>query len=190
MQNERLHRLVRIAVLATMAFFMTMAQVYVPPFAEFLRYDPGDVPAIIATYTMGPLAGLTVQVIKALLFLVSGKSSAGLIGVVANFLAGAVLVLVAGALHRVMERAGLRAWSWGLVSAAAGTLLMAAIMIPINALVVYPGYGMSGEAAWQGAIYLSTPFNLFKAFTSSLVSLAFYRRLTPILVGNPAGRAA
>lgn len=29
-------------------------------FADYLKYDPGDVPAVVATYSVGPAAGLGV----------------------------------------------------------------------------------------------------------------------------------
>ncbi len=191
MQNERLHRMVAVAMMGAMAFLlMYFGEIQLPFFAEFLKYDPGDVPAMVATFTLGPIAGVSVQGLKALLFWISGKSAAGWVGVLANFLAGASLVIAAGLTQRLMERAGARAWVWGPVSAAAGAVVMAAILIPINALLIYPLWGMTGAAAWQGALYLSTPFNLFKGFVSSSISLAFYRRVKTVVVYSVARKAA
>lgn len=191
MRNERLYRMVMIAMMGSMAFLlMFFGEIYVPPFAEFLKYDPGDVPAMVATYTLGPLAGVVVQFIKAAIFYLSGKATTGLVGVLANFLAGTGLVLGAGIAHRLLERSGLKHWGWGLLSAAIGTIIMAAVLIPLNALLVYPLWGMQGAAAWSGALVLSTPFNLFKGFVSTSISLAFYRRLQPFLLGRPAAQKA
>ena len=191
MRNERLHRMVMIAMMGAMAFLlMFFGEIYIPPFAEFLKYDPGDLPAIVATYTLGPLAGVAVQGIKAALFLISGKSTAGWVGVMANFLVGAALVIGAGTAHRLLDRAGRKHWGWTFVSAVIGTLIMAAVAIPANALLVYPLWGMKGAAAWTGALVISTPFNLFKGILSTSLSLAFYRRLEPFLVGRTADRAA
>lgn len=191
MRNERLHRMVLIAMMGAMAFMlMFFGEVYVPPFANFLKYDPGDVPAVVATYTLGPVAGVTVQAIKSTIFFISGKGQSGWVGALANFLAGAGLVLGAGIAHRLLERSGLKHWGWGILSAAIGTIVMTAVLIPINALLIYPAYGMQGPAAWSGALVMSTPFNLFKGLVSSTVSLAFYRRLQPYLVRRPVQKAA
>lgn len=191
MRNERLYRMILVALLGSMAFLlMYFGEIRLPFFADFLKYDPGDVPAMVATYTLGPTTGLGVQGLKAALFWVSGKSTAGWVGVLANFLAGGALVLTAGLAHRLLERAGRKAWGWGLFSAAVGTIAMAAILIPVNALLVYPLWGMKGAAAWEGALVISTPFNLFKGYLSSVISLAFYRRLQPFLVGKLAQKAA
>lgn len=189
-RQTNLHRLTMIAMLSAMAFLlMYFGEIHVPPFQAFLKYDAGDVPAIIATYTLGPGAGVAVQSVKSVLFWLSGKSTAGWVGVLANFLAGAALVLASGLMHRLLGRLGARAWAWGLLSAAVGTVVMALLLIPLNAVLVYPLWGMKGAAAWSGAIYLSTPFNLFKGFLFSVISLALYRRLAPFLMGKASGNA-
>lgn len=191
MRNERLHRLVMIGMLGALAFLlMFFGEIYVPPFAEFLRYDPGDIPAIVATYTLGPAAGVAIQGIKVGLFVLSGKGSTGWIGGLANFAAGSALVIAAGVSHRLFDRAGLKHWGWTFLSAVIGTVIMAAILIPANALFIYPLWGMQGTAAWVGALTLSTPFNLFKGMLSTSISLAFYRRLEPFLLGRAADRVA
>lgn len=190
MRNERLHRMVMIALLGAMAFLLMLAEIQVPPFPPFLKYDPGDVPAAVATYTMGPVAGVWVQGLKALIFWLSGKSADGWVGVLANFLAGVGLVLGIGVVRLVLDRSGLKHWGWGLVAALVGTLVMAAVMIPANGLIIYPAYGMKGAAAWSAALTLSTPFNLFKGFVSSVISLVFYRRLMPYVAGSLAHKPA
>ncbi|OTA40460.1 MAG: hypothetical protein A6D92_17210, partial [Symbiobacterium thermophilum] len=153
MRNERLHRIVMIGMLGALAFLlMFFGEIYVPPFAEFLKYDPGDIPAIVATYTLGPAAGVAIQGIKAGLFILSGKGSSGWIGGLANFLAGAALVVAAGVSHRLFDRAGLKHWGWTFLSAVIGTVIMAAILIPVNALMIYPLWGMRGPAAWAAAL--------------------------------------
>ncbi|MFZ5815427.1 MAG: hypothetical protein ACOY93_09035, partial [Bacillota bacterium] len=105
-------------------------------------------------------------------------------------LAGAGLVLGSGIAHRLLERSGMRHWGWGFLSAAIGTLVMAAVLIPVLAILIYPAWGMQGPAAWTAALTISTPFNLFKGFLSSTISLAFYRRLQPFLLGRPAHKTA
>lgn len=190
MRNEKLHRMVMIAMMGAMAFLMMLFEFRIPLFADFLKYDPGDVPAVVATYTMGPVAGVAVQGLKAGLFFLSGKSTAGWVGVLANFLAGAALVLGSGIAHRLLEKSGLKHWGWGFVSSAIGTVIMAAVLIPVLAILIYPAWGMQGAAAWSAALTLSTPFNLFKGFLSSAISLAFYRRLQPFLVGRVAQKTA
>lgn len=192
MRSERLHRLVWIGMLSALSFVLvTFGQIYVPPFQSFLRYDFGDIPAMIAAYVLGPVAGLTIQTVKAVLFMIfgTGMSSAGLVGVMANFLSGAALVVAASLVNRYVDPERNRHAAWGLVSVVAATLIMTALLIPVNALIVYPVYGMKA-VAWQGALLWSSPFNLFKGVASCSISLAFYRRLEPFMLGRLSRRAA
>ncbi|HYF92665.1 MAG TPA: ECF transporter S component [Symbiobacteriaceae bacterium] len=192
MRNEKLHRIVWLGMLSALAFVLvTFGQVYVPPFPDYLRYDFGDIPALIGAYVLGPVAGLIVQTVKALLFMIfgTGLSSAGLVGVMANFLAGATLVVAVSVVHHMVDPQRNRHVAWGLVSVVAATLIMALLIIPVNALVVFPAYGVEGAGAWAGAL-ANTPFNLFKGFASCTISLVFYRRLEPFILGRVSGRAA
>lgn len=189
--HEKLARLVRIAMMGAMGFMlMYFGEIRIPFFADFLKYDPGDIPAMITTFTMGPAAGVAVQGVKVVLFWISGKTTTGLVGVLANFFAGASLALTAGVVHWMVDRLGRRSLVWDTVAIICGTAAMALVMIPINALLIYPAWGMQGAAAWQGALLISTPFNIFKGLFSSGLSLAFYRKLEPFLVGEAVRRTA
>jgi len=181
MINKQLRQMMMIAVFGALALLLTLLEVHIPPFAPFLKYDAGDIPAMVATYAMGPAVGLGVQGLKAVLFLLSGRSEAGWVGVLANFLAGGALVLGAGLMQQVLDRTGARSWGWSILSAVVGTLVMTAVLIPVNALLVYPLWGMKGAAAWSGALSISTPFNLFKGFVSCTISVPFYYRLQPFM---------
>ena len=190
MTNKRLQRLVLISVFGALAFILTLLEVHIPPFAAFLKYDAGDIPAMVAAYGMGPVVGLGVQALKAVLFLLSGRSESGWVGVLANFLAGGALVLGAGLMQQLLERTGTRSWGWSILSAVVGTLVMTAVLIPVNALLVYPLFGMKGAAAWSGALTISTPFNLFKGLVSCGISVPFYYRLQPFMAGIVKRQAA
>jgi riboflavin transporter FmnP len=190
MRNQLLERQVKIALLGAIAFLLMLFEVRLPFFADFLKYDAGDVPAAIATFTLGPVAGLLVEVIKSLLYLFLGAKNSGLVGTLANLMAGAAFVLGISLSQYLLGKLGRRHWAWDLVSAVSGTLLMTAVLIPINALLIYPAFGWTGAAAWTGALTVSTPFNLFKGFLSATLSLVLYRRLAGLLVGKPAGSAA
>ncbi len=182
MTANRLTRLVQISILGALGFLlMYTLELRVPLFPEFIKYDPGDVPALIATYFLGPAAGASVQGIKVVLFWISGKSTAGWVGVLANLIVGLGMVLGPGLAYRMVLRQGIQHWAWSVLSILVGTALMSAVLLPILALVIYPFWGMQGAAAWTAAITISTPFNLFKGLVSSSISMLLYRRLQPYL---------
>lgn len=191
MTANRLSRLVQISVLGALGFLlMYTLELRVPLFPEFIKYDPGDVPALIATYILGPAAGAGVQGIKVALFWISGKSTAGWVGVLANLIVGLAMVLGPGLAHRLVLRRGGYHWAWSLLAAVVGTVVMSVVLMPFLAIVIYPLWGMQGAAAWTAAITISTPFNLFKGLLSPVISLLLYRRLEPYLSHRPRRDAA
>lgn len=171
--------LTRIAMLgAAAAVLMIVAETPLPFFPDFLKYDPSEIPALVAALTMGPLAGAAVELIKEFIFLASGKATSGLVGVAANFVAGTTLVMAAGWLHRAGHQ--LRGWLRALTTLVGGTAAMAAVMIPVNALIIFPLYGIPAAERWSGALAVVT-FNLVKGGLSGVLGIALYRRLQPWL---------
>lgn len=172
---------VRLAVLGAMAFvLMFFAEVPLPPFPAFLKYDAGDVPAIFAALAMGPWGGALVELIKSALYLLSGKSEFGWLGVLPNLLAGLALVAVTGlTARRFPSRAGAAAGMAG------GAVLMAGLLSLLNYAWFLPVlYHLPSEAVAPMVVGAILPFNLAKAGISGLVVLLLYPRLAPV-VGVP-----
>src|SRR2546427_12846142 len=63
-----MRRYTQIALLGSIAFLF-FAYLEIPRgfFLPFLKYDLGDVPALIATFALGPVPGIAVELIKGLL---------------------------------------------------------------------------------------------------------------------------
>lgn len=177
-----LSKLVRIGVLGASAWvLMYMAGFKLPIFPAFLKVDPGDAPALLATYTMGIGAGLWTEVIKVVLHLV--LRGGNLVGHAGNLVAGATFVLCAGLVY----------WRRGsqsmLLASIAGAVGVAVVMIPANALVFLPPHGITGVAAWTMAVKVLAPFNLVKFGLSAAIGHAISARILP-LVAQLSGRSA
>lgn len=176
-----LQRLTRIAVLAAMSYVLiAVAEIHIPPFPSYLKWDPSEVPAVIAAFTMDPVAGVLVVLIKDLLKLTVNAGEGGVIGMVANFLAGASLVWCAGLTRKALgSRHSLVADGAALVS---GSLAMTALMLVVNGLVIFPlFYHLPAGAGWGMALAIATPFNLMKGALSSAIAIALYRPLAGVL---------
>ncbi|HLS89579.1 MAG TPA: ECF transporter S component [Sphingobacteriaceae bacterium] len=169
---------VAMGVLTAMAFLLmffvefslTPALPFIPP---FLKYDPGDVPAILAALTMGPWAGVAVAFGKNVLFFLAGRSTFGLLGVVPNFLAGATLAAVAGWAYRQRPTPLMAAMGMG-----AGIMAMAGILALTNYLIFLPLlYGLPKEELAPLVLGAITPFNLIKGTMSAALAYAVAARL-------------
>lgn len=168
-----LRRSVTLSLLSAMAFLlMFLVEFPIPPFPPFLKYDPGDIPALFATLAYGPGAGVLVQFIKAALFFFSGKSTAGIIGVTANFMTGASLVMGFGTGYRVFRSA--RPVTRFVLSCVIGSISMAVVMCVLNYFVFFPLWGIDKSELLTMVLTVALPFNLVKGAITSATSWAIY----------------
>ena len=168
-------KLTMTALLSAMAVVLGLWRFPIFPSASFLCFDFADVPVLLATLIFGPAAGLgglfCVCAIQA--FLLGGD---GLIGFVMHMLASGTMLLTVYAVCG-KKRTGLRL----IVGLAAGTLAMAAVMIPLNYLLTPIYTGAPREAITGLLLPVLIPFNLIKAGGNCLLAGMLYRLLTPVL---------
>lgn len=170
--SPKLRWTVRVAVLSALAIVLYMVDFPITfLFPEYLKYDFSDVIALVASFAMGPLAGVAIELIKNLVTL-GAKSW---VVVSANFVAGATFVAVAGAVYM-----GNKTRTRAIVGMLAGAVAATLVMIPANALVFMPLYGIK-QGTWAAALYGVTPFNLFKGAATSVVTFAVYKRVRVVL---------
>ncbi|MDU6093003.1 MAG: ECF transporter S component, partial [Staphylococcus lugdunensis] len=89
-QNKRL---ITISMLSAIGFVLTFLKFPLPFFPPYLTLDFSDVPTLLATFSMGPIAGIIVAFIKNLLNFFFNMGDP--VGPVANFLAGISFLLTA-----------------------------------------------------------------------------------------------
>src|SRR3990170_8841365 len=91
-----MRRYTLIGVLGAIAFAFMYLDFPIPPFPAYLQHDPGEVPALIAGFALGPAAGVGVELVKGLLIsLLRPGELGGPFGIFMNLLAGITLVAVA-----------------------------------------------------------------------------------------------
>jgi riboflavin transporter FmnP len=168
-----MRRFTQVAVLGAIAFSFMYFDFPLPFFPAFLKYDPSEVPALIATFALGPLAGISVEMVKALLIqLVRPGTVGGPFGVFMNLLAGATLVGVAGSYYLIEHtRPGaVRALIFGV-------LAMTGVMIVANIVLTPVFFGIPRPQVIALVLPALLPFNLLKGMMSSLVTYYVYKRV-------------
>ena len=188
MKNERLKRLVVLAMLAAISVVLVWA-VHVPliPVVSFLEYDPADVPILIATMAYGPVAGVVLTVVVSVIQGLTVSAGSGAYGIIMHIIATSTLVLVAGGVYRLR-----RTRSGGVLGLVLGTLAMGLIMMPANHFIT--PYFMGQPTAVVDALLLPgiLPFNLLKAGINSAVTFVVYKTVSRYLVHGEGweGRAS
>ncbi len=170
-----MRRFTQIALLGAIAFvFLHFLEFPRGLFEPYLKYDPGEIPALIATFALGPLAGVGVEAIKALLVSLqpSPGNLGGPFGIFMNFLAGVTFVGVAG-WYYLVEHTKVGA----IKSLALGVLTMTAVMVVANILLTPIFYGIPRPTVIGLVLPALVPFNLVKGTLSSLVTYFVYKRV-------------
>lgn len=164
-KNLKLQSLITIGMLSSISFLLMLFNFPIPPFPAFLEVDFSDMPALLAAITMGPVAGILVELFKNVLdWLFSGTPTGVPVGHIANFATGILFILpVTFIFNRFKTMVGLVS---GLI---AGTITMAVGMSILNYVIILPMYtyflGMEpvvGDSLYTMIIAGILPFNLIK----------------------------
>src|SRR5713226_9041539 len=143
----QVNRITQVAVLGAFAFVLMYLEVPLPTFPVYLKYEPGDIPALIAAFALGPVSAIAVEVVKAVLInmfrsggvvvekvlllnVFGGGGVGGPFGIFMNLLAGVSLVAVAGSYYKVQHtKAGaVKSLIFG-VGAMTGVMIVANILL-------------------------------------------------------------
>lgn len=186
--------MVKIALLSVIAYILMLVELPIPFFPAFLKIDLSDIPALIGSFALGPLAGIVIQLIKNLLHLIT-KTSTGGVGELANFIVGASLVIPAGIMYARSKKR-----TTALFGMLLGTILMGIVGAFANYYILIPFYAkmmpidqiIAWSASANGAItdlrsliiYAIVPFNLLKGASISIVTILIYKKISPLLLGK------
>lgn len=179
-----------IAMLAAISTVLMFLSFSIPLFPIFLKLDFSEVPALIAAFSLGPFAGVSVVFIKNLINLLF--TSSGGIGEFANFLIGSFFVFSAGLVYQKFKtRKG------AILSMTVGTVIMSIVGTVANYYILMPLYtlimpidsivnmfkSINPYANTMLKIMFMTiaPFNLLKGFIVSLITFLIYKKLSPII---------
>ena len=192
MKKFKLATLLKIAILGAISFLIMMIDFPLWFAPSFYELDFSDVPALIGAFSLGPLAGIIIELIKNILNVALTGSITGGIGEIANFLIGAIFVGTAGIIYKKNKTR-----KSAIIGMALGTLLMALLGSALNYFVLLPLYSkiMPIETILDLAkavnsivvdlktlvIYTVFPFNLLKGFLVSLLTIPLYKRLSKVL---------
>ena len=165
---------------------------------SFYGLDLSEVPILVGTFALGPVAVAVMEIVKILVKLVLKPTSTGFVGEFANLAVGCSLILPAGILYRFNKTK-----KGAVLGMAAGTVMMAVVGVVINALIMIPFYSnlmpletiiQAGAAinpaisnVWTFAIICVGPFNIIKGVTVSLITALVYKRISVII--HSAGRS-
>ncbi len=196
MRENRLLSTKKIAVmgmLGALAAVLMLFEVPLPFIApSFYGLDLSEVPILVGTFALGPVAGAVMEVVKILIKLVLKPTSTGFVGEFANLVFGCSMVLPAGLIYRFHKTK-----KSAMIAMEVGTVIMAAVGIVGNALVMIPFYAnfmpleniLAAGAAinpavgnvWTFAVFCVGPFNVIKGIIVSVITALVYKRVSVMI---------
>ena len=183
------------AMLSAIAFVLMFLDTAVPIMPSFIKLDVSELPALMASFALGPVYGVCVCFIKNLLHLFITQT--GGVGELSNFILGVAFVLPAGLIYHHKKTK-----TNAILGAVVGAFIMAAISFPSNLYIVYPVYYnfMPKEViveAYQAVapfanvdsiekclLMFNVPFTFVKGMISAIITVLIYQPLRPLLKGN------
>ena len=172
------------AVSAVLMFF----SFNVPLMPSFIKMDFSELPALLASFSYGPLAGVAVCAIKNLINVFA--TTTGGVGELSNFMLGSMFVIPAGLIYKKFKTK-----KGACAGALIGALVMATVSVFTNYYVVYPVYtifmpmetiiGMYSaiypvENLWQALIIFNMPYTFIKGMVNVVIAMWIYKPLSPI----------
>ncbi|MCM3709803.1 ECF transporter S component [Sporosarcina luteola] len=181
MNNKKLRRMILIAILGSISTVLMQLNFPLPALPAFLKIDFSEIPAVLAIMTMGPVAGIAVELLKNVLhWFLSGSPTGVPVGEIANFATGVLFIMpIYLIFKKIRSTKGLTA---GLV---AGTISMAVGMSALNYFVFLPMYvyfmnmpAYTGDAMFNVIVLGILPFNLIKGIMLMVISLLLYKSMS------------
>lgn len=182
------------AMLTAVSYVLYLFDFHIPIVPSFLTMDFSELPAVIASLSMGPVAGVLVCLLKNVLHLTISHTM--WVGELSNFILGVAFVVPVGLIYKKHKT------KKGAVAALiSGAVIMALVGVVSNYFIIYPLYdklafpmevivGMytailpQVTSLMQALIVFNLPFTFVKAMVSVLVTLFIYKPLSPVIKGT------
>jgi len=192
-RSKTTHYIAVTGILAAIAFVLQLIEIPAPLMPSFVKLDFSDLPALLGAFSMGPVCGILIELIKNLIHcLFSGSFG---VGELCNFVLGAVFAGVAGSIYKHSKTK-----KGAILASFIGAIAMAVVSVPFNFLVVYPVYynfmpEQTILAAYQAIfpgvksilqslLVFNMPFTFIKGMLDVIITFLIYKRLSPLLKGQ------
>ncbi|MCR5684111.1 MAG: ECF transporter S component [Lachnospiraceae bacterium] len=193
-ESYRIGRMTTIGMLSAIAIILNLFSFPLWFAPSFYKIDFSELPVIIGTLALGPVAGVTIETVKIVLNLVLNGTNTAFVGEIANFVMGCAFVVPAGIIYycRKNKKTALIGLIIATVfSVTAGSLLNAFVLLPayaqafgmpVQAFIDMGAALNSGIKSMTSFILLAVvPFNFIKYGLVSLMTMLIYKPISKVI---------
>lgn len=189
--------LVLMAMFSALAAVLMLLEFPIPFIAPpFYEIDLSEIPILVGSFIMGPVAGVLMEAVKILLKLLIKGTSTAYVGDFANFCIGCCLIIPASVIYK-HKKSKKNAF----IGMAVGTAVMAVAGVVLNYFVMIPFYvkfyGMPLDAIIGAGASINSlicnkltfvlicvaPFNMIKGIIDGLITALIYKRISTFIKG-------
>lgn len=192
-RTVNVRRIALVGTLSAVSAILMFFSFNVPLMPGFIKMDFSELPALLASFALGPLAGVLVCLFKNIINL-AFSSSMG-VGELSNFILGASFVFTAGMIYKHKRTA-----KGALIASVIGSFVMGAVSVVSNYYLIYPMYinvimqmteaqilgayqsKLSSVNSLFGALVIfNLPFTFLKGLASAILIAPIYKRISGFL---------
>lgn len=188
------HYISYIAVFSAMAGVLMLIEIPLFFAPSFYKIDLSELPIMICTFYLGPVAGVTAEFLKVVIKLLLKGTTTAFVGDFANFAVGCSFVLPASVIYHARPSR-----KNALIGMITGTLVMSVFGSAFNAFFLLPKFAEMFHMPLEAIVEMGTkinasitsvstlilfavvPFNLLKGIIVSLLTFFLYKRISPIM---------
>ena len=182
------------AIFSTMAAVLMLLEIPLFFAPGFYKMDLSELPIMICTFYLGPVAGVIAEFVKVILKLLLKGTSTAFVGDFANFAVGCTFVLPASVIYHAKPSR-----KSALIGMIVGTLTMTVFGSAFNALYLIPKFAQLFHMELDKIVAMGTnvnsritslptlvlyavvPFNLLKGIVVSALTFLLYKRISPLM---------
>ena len=179
------------AAIAALLMYIEFALPFAPGFYEL---DFSEIPVLICSFSLGPVAGVVCEFVKEMLKLLLKGTSTAFVGDLANFVVGCSFILPASVVYFAKKTK-----TGAIIGMGVGTAVMAVFGSLFNAVYLIPAFSVLFDMPLEVIIGMGTdinpaivsvntlvlfavvPFNLLKGGLVSVVTFFLYKHIERLL---------
>ncbi len=183
----------KIGVLGAIAAIIHIFDFALPFAPNFYKLDFSEIPVLLGAFSLGPVAGVVIELVKVLLKLILKGTTTAIVGDFGNFLVGCALILPAAIIYTKNK-----SFKSAIIGLIVGTISLAIVGALMNYFILIPFYASTGfpldkiigmgnavnkniVSLWTLVLYAVVPFNIVKGTLVSIITMLVYKRLSPLL---------
>ena len=187
-------RVAYVGIFAAIAAVLMYLEFPLPFAPGFYELDFSEIPVLICSFSMGPVAGVVCEFLKVVLKLFLKGTSTAFVGDLANFVVGCALILPASVVYFANKTK-----KGAIIGMVVGTVCITVVGSLFNAVYLIPTFSVlfgqpleviigMGTAINPAIVSVNTlvlfavaPFNLLKGVADSIITFFLYKHIERLL---------